>query len=96
VVWNFTVNRKFTFHSANNVPVAMAKTAGYNLVFIPLSTWWTNALVKAPIWGALAATSWPGDIVYVFTLLMNLLTEWPFDRYVVFGGSIDSDRTEAR
>ncbi len=29
VVYNFTVNRKFTFHSAANVPVAMAKVSGY-------------------------------------------------------------------
>jgi putative flippase GtrA len=90
VVWNFTINRKFTFHSANNVPIAMAKTAGYNLVFIPLSTWWTAALVDAPIWGGLTGTAWPGDIVFVFTMLMNLLTEWPFDRYIVFGKSIDT------
>ncbi len=90
VIWNFTVNRKFTFRSANNVAVAMAKTALYNLIFIPLSTWWTAALCSASFWGGLANTAWPGDIVYVFTLLMNLLTEWPYDRYIVFGGSIDT------
>ncbi len=37
VVYNFTVNRKFTFHSAANVPVAMAKVFGYYCVFTPSS-----------------------------------------------------------
>ena len=27
VLWNFTLNRKFTFCSANNVPIAMLKVA---------------------------------------------------------------------
>ena len=29
VVWNFTLNREYTFRSANNVPVAMLKVAAY-------------------------------------------------------------------
>ncbi|MBO5884718.1 MAG: GtrA family protein, partial [Clostridia bacterium] len=40
VLWNFTLNRKYTFKSANNVPIAMLKVLGYYLVFTPLSTWW--------------------------------------------------------
>ena len=27
VIWNFTLNREFTFKSANNVPIAMVKVA---------------------------------------------------------------------
>ena len=37
VLFNFTVNRKFTFKSAANVPVAMLKVFGYYCVFTPLS-----------------------------------------------------------
>ncbi|MBO5898584.1 MAG: GtrA family protein, partial [Clostridia bacterium] len=44
VLWNFTLNRKFTFCSAGNVPIAMLKVAGFYLVFTPLSTWWTAVL----------------------------------------------------
>ena len=40
VLWNFTLNRKFTFKSANNVPIAMFKVACYYAVFTPLSTRW--------------------------------------------------------
>ena len=33
VLWNFTLNRKFTFQSANNIPKAMLLVALFYLVF---------------------------------------------------------------
>ena len=47
VLYNFTVNRRFTFRSAANVPAAMAKVFGYYCIFTPLSTWWGDALTGA-------------------------------------------------
>ena len=47
VLYNFTLNRKFTFKSAKNVPLAMAQVFGYYLVFTPLSTWGGEALTNA-------------------------------------------------
>ena len=38
VLWNFTLNRNFTFQSANNVPQAMALVLLYYCAFTPLST----------------------------------------------------------
>ena len=38
VLWNFTLNREFTFRSANNIPVAMMKVAAYYAVFTPVTT----------------------------------------------------------
>ena len=29
VLWNFTLNRRFTFQSASNVPIAMAQTEAF-------------------------------------------------------------------
>lgn len=81
VLWNFTLNRKFTFHSAANVPVAMLKTAGYYLVFTPLSTWWTAALT---------GNGWNTYVVQVLTMLTNFVTEYLFQRFVVFHNSIDT------
>ena len=83
VLWNFTLNRKFTFHSAANVPVAMLKMAGYYLVFTPLSTWWTAALT-APEIGINAY------LVEVLTMICNFVTEYLFQRFFVFGKSIDT------
>ena len=83
VLWNFTLNRKFTFHSANNVPVAMLKVAGFYAVFTPLSTWWT-AVLTGPVVG------WNEYLVLVLTMLVNFVTEYVFDRFVVFGKSLDT------
>jgi putative flippase GtrA len=81
VIWNFTFNRKFTFQSANNVPIAMLKVFGYYAVFTPLSTWWGNALTSI---------HWNEYLVLGITMIANFLTEFIFDRYLVFGKSIDS------
>lgn len=83
VLWNFTFNRKFTFKSANNVPVAMLKVAAYYLVFTPLSTWWGDALVDG--------RGWNDFLVLAGTMLINFVTEFLYDRYVVFGKSINTN-----
>lgn len=83
VLWNFTLNRKFTFCSANNVPIAMAQVAGFYLVFTPLSTWWTAVLTGENF-------GWNEYLVLALTMLVNFVTEYLFDRFVVFRGSIDS------
>ena len=75
VVWNFTLNRKFTFKSAANVPVAMLKVFGYYCVFAPLSIWWTVTLTNG---------GWNKYIVLLLTMLINLCTEYLFTRYVVY------------
>lgn len=85
VVWNFTLNRKFTFHAANNIPIAMLKVAAFYLVFTPLSTWWTAALTE-PAYGIM----WNEYLVLAITMLTNFATEYLFDRFLVFGSSIDT------
>lgn len=87
VLWNFTLNRKFTFHSAANVPLAMLKVAGYYLVFTPLSTWWTAALT---------AIGWNEYVVLILTMLVNFVTEYLFQRFVVFRNSIDTALEEKK
>ena len=83
VLWNFTLNRKFTFKSAANVPIAMLKVAGFYLVFTPLSTWWT-AVLTGP--GVL----WNEYLVLALTMIVNFASEYLFQRFVVFGKSIDT------
>lgn len=85
VLWNFTLNRKYTFHSASNVPVAMAKVALFYLVFTPLSTWWTAVLTGEGV-------LWNEYLVLGLTMLVNFVTEYLYDRFVVFGRSIDTAR----
>ena len=83
VVWNFTLNRKFTFCSANNVPVAMLKVALFYLVFTPLSTWWTAILTGSSV-------GWNEYLVLALTMIINFVTEFLYDRFIVFGRSIDT------
>ena len=81
VLWNFTLNRNITFRSASNVPIAMLKVAGFYLVFTPLSTW---------AGGALTELGWNEYLVLALTMITNFVTEFLFDRFVVFGDSIDN------
>ena len=85
VLWNFTLNRKFTFKSAANVPIAMLKVAAFYVVFTPLSTWWTAALTE-PAYGVMLNEY----IVLAATMLINFVTEYLFDRFFVFGSSLDT------
>ncbi len=82
VLWNFTFNRKFTFKSANNIPIAMLKVALFYCVFAPLSTWWTHALE-----GHINAY-----IVEAGTMLINMITEYLYCRFFVYRNSINTNQ----
>jgi len=84
VVWNFTLNREFTFRSASNVPVAMLKVAAYYAVFTPVTTILGDYLTKT--------CGWNEYIVTGLNMALNLVTEYLYDRYVVFGKSIDTNK----
>lgn len=83
VLYNFTVNRRFTFKSANNIPLAMLKVAGYYCLFTPLSTWWGDRLTGA---------GWNEYVVLIGTMLINFVTEFLFWRYIVFGKTINTNK----
>jgi putative flippase GtrA len=86
VVWNFTLNRRFTFQSSADIPAAMLKTFAYYAVFTPLSTILGNWLVEVRYADFPAA----GNIVYFSTLVINFVTEFLFQRYYVFRGKTDN------
>lgn len=83
VLYNFTINRKFTFHSAANVPIAMLKVFLYYLVFTPLSTIGGNFLVES--------LGWNEYLVELLSMLLNFITEFLFTRFVVYDKQIDND-----
>lgn len=82
VLWNFTLNRRFTFRSAGNVPVAMFKVACYYAVFTPLSTIGGNYLAENLGWNEI--------LVFLLCGAVNLTTEFLYDRFFVFGKTIDT------
>ncbi|MBQ3265562.1 MAG: GtrA family protein [Ruminococcus sp.] len=84
VLYNFTINRKFTFHSAANVPLAMFKVFLYYCAFTPLSTIGGNYLVESLMWNKY--------IVELLSMLLNFITEFLFTRFVVYGKQVDNDQ----
>jgi putative flippase GtrA len=82
VLWNFTLNRKFTFRSAANVPKAMMLVALYYAVFTPLTT-----LLEHYLAGTLG---WNEYIPLAINMLLNVTTEFLFQKYVVYRNQIDN------
>jgi len=81
ILWNFTLNRRYTFKSAANVPVAMAKVFGFYLVFTPLSTYL----------GDLAEGADVNDfIILAVTMVANFILEFLFCKFVVYRGQEDT------
>ena len=83
VVWNFTMNRRYTFQSANNVPKAMAQVFGFYCVFTPVSTLLGSYLADTLLWNEYLVT--------ILNMVSNFVLEYLFDRLVVFRKSIDTN-----
>ena len=88
VLWNFTLNRHFTFQSSNNVPKAMALVALFYLVFTPVSTILGNYM--AEVRGV------NEYIVTICNMLSNFVLEYLYDRFIVFRATIDTNRRAMR
>ena len=85
VVWNFTINRKYTFKSANNVKVAMLLVLTFYAVFTPVST---------ILGGMVVEKGMNADLVFVITLVLNFVLEFLYTRYIVYRNSCDTINKE--
>ena len=83
VLWNFTLNRRYTFRSADNVSAAMLKTLGFYCVFTPVSTALGNYLADSLYWNEYLVT--------VIIMLSNFILEFLYDRFYVFRRTIDTN-----
>ena len=83
VLWTFTINRRYTFKSASNVPKAMLLVLAYYCVFTPLSTLLEDYLTTK--------LGWNEYLVTAINMVLNLATEFPFQRFVVFRKTIDTN-----
>ncbi len=81
VLWNFTLNRKFTFKSAANVPIAMMKVTLFYLVFTPLTTWGGDQLE------ALGVNAY---LILFPTMILNLVSEFLYTKYYVYKNQINT------
>ncbi len=86
VLYNFTLNRRFTFRSTANVPLAMTKVFLFYCVFTPLSTWL----------GQVFADGGGNEyLILVVTMAVNLVTEYLYCQFVVYRGTIDTKEVSA-
>ena len=83
VLWNFTFNRRYTFHSASNVPKAMSLVFAYYLVFTPLSTLLEHHLTDGCHWNEYLVTA--------INMGLNFVTEFLYQRFFVFRSTIDTN-----
>ena len=81
VLWNFTLNRRYTFQSAANIPKAMALVALFYCVFTPLSTWVGDALARRNV---------NEYLIEGCTMLVNFVLEFLYQRFIVFRTTIDT------
>nr|AUG44397.1 hypothetical protein [uncultured bacterium]AUG44433.1 hypothetical protein [uncultured bacterium] len=86
VIWNFAINRAYTFHSDANILKSLSLVALYYVVFTPLSTWWTGLFVDT--WG------WNNYLVLAATMLINFVTEFCWQRFVIYRGKVDTNGKE--
>ena len=81
ILWNFTINRKVTFKSSNNIKLSMLLVFVFYLVFTPIST----------VLGNLAESSGVNEyIVLAVTMLCNFVLEYLYTRYIVYRNSCDT------
>ena len=81
VVWNFTFNRKFTFKSAANVPLAMTLAFLFYVPFTPATVLGGQALVNA---------GWNSFLVEALTMVLNFVLEYFYSKYVTFRNNINT------
>lgn len=89
VLWNFTFNRKFTFKSAKNVPIAMLQVLAYYVVFAPLSIWLAQMYL-------IDTLGWNELLVKATVMVVNFITEFLYQRFYVFRNTIDTNIKEKK
>ncbi len=87
VLWNFTFNRRYTFRSDASVGRSMLLVALFYAVFTPVSTWWGLALTTA---------GWNDFLVLAITMAVNFVTEFLYQRFVVYRNRIDTNDVARR
>ena len=88
ILWNFTFNRKFTFKSATNIPVAMLKVFGFYCIFTPVSVILGETVAKNTSW------EFAEYIILGVTMATNMVTEFLFCRFFVYKDSMNTAAKE--
>ena len=87
VLWNFTFNRRYTFRSDASVGRSMLLVALFYAVFTPVSTSGGHVLTTA---------GWNDFLVLAITMAVNFVTEFLYQRFVVYRNRIDTNDVARR
>ena len=87
VLWNFTFNRRYTFRSDASVGRSMLLVALFNTRSSVVSTWWGHVLTTA---------GWNDFLVLAITMAVNFVTEFLYQRFVVYRNRIDTNDVARR
>lgn len=87
MLWNFTFNRRYTFRSDASVGRSMLLVALFYAVFTPVSTWGGHVLTTA---------GWNDFLVLAITMAVNFVTEFLYQRFVVYRNRIDTNDVARR
>lgn len=90
VLWNFTFNRKFTFKSATNIPVAMLKVFGFYCVFTPVSVILGEMVAQRTTW------DFAEYVILGVTMITNMVTEFLFCRFFVYKDSMNTATNKSK
>lgn len=82
ILWNFTLNRKFTFKSAGNVPRAMFLAFLFYVPFFPFKLWFNSYMP-----GYLGVNSL---LIEVITMLINGVLEFCWQKFVIYRKEADT------
>lgn len=83
IVWNLTFNRKFTFKSDESFITCFSKIFFYYLIFTPVTTILGDYLVEKVLINEY--------IVTAFNMILNFVSEFLYQRFIVFKKSIDNN-----
>lgn len=82
ILWNFTLNRKFTFKDASNVPKAMILAFLFYVPFYPFQTWYVCTI--EPLLSAKINATLAGIIAEGTVMIINFALEFMWQKFVVF------------
>ena len=81
IIWNFTINRKYTFKSSNDIKKSMILVLLFYAVFTPVSTIIGHLVTEQGV---------DGFIVEIVTMLSNFVLEFLYSRFIVYKNSCDT------
>ena len=96
VIYNYTLNGLFTFKIKKKIWLVALLVLGYYAVFTPASLLWGAWLTDGNVLELFTVkhAGWNEILVLAITMLINMITEFAYSKYVVFGTKTKIEESE--